>query len=120
MSKTTKTIPTAFAKFMGGETKTATVKELDGAEIQYRTLTVKENDDFNKKLMKGVDDNGKPIFDYDNMSNLRYEKIALCLIEPKMTVEELSSLDSSATKALIEIEGLISGLTADELDDEGK
>lgn len=115
MAKVTENI---FAPFVGHEVKTATIEALGGAEIKYRTLTIKEADDFQKKMIKGFDGEGKPELNFDAMSTVRNEKIALCLIEPKMTVKELEGLSSEAGKALGEIESLISG-TADLVDDEG-
>lgn len=107
-----------FAQFAGHEIKTATIEALGGAEIKYRTLTIKEADDFQKKLLKGFDADGKPDFNFDKMSEIRNEKIALCMIEPKMTVKELEDLSAEAGKALGEIDGLISGTTG-LIDEEG-
>ena len=84
------------------------------------TLTVSEADGFQKRSIKGFDENGKPEFNFDEINDIRYEKIALCLIEPKMTVDDLRNLDASATKALIEIEAVISGMVEEPLDSEGK
>jgi hypothetical protein len=107
-----------FAQFAGHEPKTAKIKALDNAEIKYRTLTMKEADDFQKKTIKGFDSDGKPQFDFDAIGDIRNEKISLCLLEPKMTIKELEALSSEASKALIEIEALVSG-TVDMIDDEG-
>ena len=112
-----KPLDNVFAQFAGHETKTATVEAL-GAEIKYRTLTMKESDDFQKKTVKGFDKDGKPDFNFNAISQLRNEKISLCMIEPKMTVKELEALSAEASKALIEIEALVSG-TADLTDSEG-
>ena len=102
-----------FAQFAGHEVKTATIEALDGAEIKYRTLTIKEADDFQKKMIKSFNDEGKPELNFDAMSKVRNEKIALCLIEPKMTVKELEELSAEAGKALAEIEALVSELESE-------
>ena len=107
-----------FAQFQGHTEKKANIKALDGAEITYRTLTMKENDAFQKRTVKGFDSEGKPEFNFDEFSKIKYEKIALGLIEPVMTVAELEDLDGDATKVLNEIEALISG-TKELVDDEG-
>tara|TARA_R110000772_G_scaffold5454_1_gene19457 strand:- start:11608 stop:11958 length:351 start_codon:yes stop_codon:yes gene_type:complete len=106
-----------FAQFAGHTEETAMIKAL-GAEIKYRTLTMKESDDFQKKTVKGFDSDGKPDFNFDAIAQLRNEKIALCMIEPKMTVKELEQLSAGASSALIEIESLITG-TAGVIDEEG-
>ena len=114
---TEKKLAGVFAQFAGHETKTAMVEAL-GAEIKYRTLTMKESDDFQKRTVKGFDKDGKPDFNFDAISQLRNEKIALCMVEPKMTIKDLEGLSSEAGKSLLEIEALISG-TADLTDEEG-
>ena len=102
----TKTNP--FAKFAVGEKK-AHIKSLD-AEITYRPLTMVEADTFNSRLIKDYDDEGKVSFDYDEATEIKYEKVALCLIEPKMTVEDLKALGGGALEAITEINNLIDGV----------
>lgn len=113
-----KQLSNVFAQFAGHEEKTAVIEALGGAEIKYRTLTMKESDAFQKKTVKGFDVEGKPTFNFDDINDIRNEKIALCMIEPSMTTKELEELSAEASKALIEIENLISG-TADLVDEEG-
>ena len=107
-----------FAQFQGHPPKTATIKALDGAEITYRSLTMAESDAFQKRSVNGFDSEGKPDINFDELTKIRYEKIALGLIEPKMTVKDLADLDASAAKALSEIEALISG-NEEVVDEEG-
>lgn len=110
-----------FAQFQGHEPKKAKIEALDGAEVTYRTLTMSESDAFQKRTVKEFDADGKPTFDFDALSLIRYEKVSLGLIDPAMTVEQLQDLDATATKAIVEIEGLISGLKDEDLvDEEGK
>ncbi len=113
-----KILANVFAQFQGHEPKKAFIEALGGAEIEYRTLTMKENDDFQKRTVKGFDSEGKPEFNYDEFSKIKYEKVAMGLIEPAMTVEELNALDGEAAKAIAEIEALISG-TSELVDEEG-
>ena len=114
-----KPLANVFAQFAGHEVKTAVIEALGGVEIKYRTLTMKEADEFQKKTVKGFDADGKADFNFDAIGQLRNEKIALCLLAPnETTVEELENLSAEAAKGLIEIEGLITG-TADVTDEEG-
>ncbi len=114
-----KPLANVFAQFAGHEAKTAVIEALGGVEIKYRTLTVKEADEFQRKTVKGFDSEGKADFNFDAISQLRNEKIALCLLAPnETTVEELENLSSEASKGLLEIEALITG-TADLTDEEG-
>jgi hypothetical protein len=97
----------AFAKFANHEVKTATIKALDGAEVQYRELTMAENDAFTKRLIKDFGKDGKEAeIDFNEANEIKYEKVALMLIEPKMTIEDLKALPASAIDAINEINAL--------------
>ena len=102
--------------------KTAFIKAFD-AEITYRELTMAEADMFNKRLVKDYKPgSGEPNINMDEVTLVAYEKIAMCMIEPVMTVEELQGLGASASKTIQEIGKLIDGrqaLVDDELDEEG-
>ena len=107
----------AFAKFENHEVKTATIKAL-GADIQYRELTMQENDEFTKRLIKDFGADGKDAeIDFNEANEIKYEKVALMLIEPKMTVEQLKALPASAIEAINEINAL--GDVKDGIDKEG-
>ena len=110
----------AFAKFANHEVKTATIKALDNAEIQYRELTMAEVDTFSKRLIKGYGEDGKtPEIDFDEANEIKYEKVAMILIQPKMTVEELKALPASAVEAINEINALVDGEDAEGVDEKG-
>ena len=97
------------------EEKKAVIEALGEYEITYRDLTMKESDDFSKRLVKGYGADGKtPELDFDEASKIKYEKIALILIDPKKTVEELEGMGAKAILAINEINALIEP----ELDDE--
>ncbi|RLA73552.1 MAG: hypothetical protein DRG30_06140 [Epsilonproteobacteria bacterium] len=96
--------------------KIAKIKALGGAEIVYRDLTMQENDAFSKRLVKSYSD-GKPEIDFDAASEIKYEKSAMILIDPEMTVEELKALPASAVSAINEINALLDVPTED--DEEG-
>ena len=104
----------AFALFTT-EPKKANIKALDGAEITYRELTMLENDEFSKRLVKGYGDDGTtPEIDMEEATKIKYEKASAMLIEPPMTVTELQELASSALGAINEIVAL--GESKDMLD----
>ncbi len=88
-----------------------------GTEITYRPLTMIEGDHFRAKMIKEFDDQGKPVIDVDASQNIKYEKVALMLIEPSITAEELKSLSGSASIAIDEILALLGD--DDEVDAEG-
>ena len=98
------------------ETKTAVIKAFNGAEIQYRELTMEENDTFQKVMIKGFDKDGQPELDVDKYAEVKYLKVATGLIEPKMSVEELKALPKSAAAAIGEILDLIAGKDDDDED----
>jgi len=110
-----------FAQFAGAGEKTATLttEPLKGQTIKYRELTMVESDEFTKKLVKGYDADGKPELDMDGLTEAKYEKAALCLIDPAVTVELLKSFDNSFAAVLTEINGLIDGKDDSEEDEEG-
>ena len=97
--------------------KTATVEGLDG-EIKYRELTMGEADAFNKRLLKDYDGKGDPSIDMNEATKIGYEKIELCMIEPKMTVKQLQKLPASASKTINAIIRLIDGNTDEVIDEE--
>jgi len=96
-----------FAKFAGVKEKKAKIKALDGAEVTYRELTMVESDGFNRRMVKEYDSDGKPVFDFNAATEIKYEKVALALIDPKVTVDELKAMSSDAATAIVEIMNLI-------------
>ncbi len=111
----TKTNP--FAVFTA-EHKVAKIEALNNAEITYRELTMQENDAFSKRLIKDYND-GKPIINFDAATEIKYEKAAKILIEPKMTVAQLKALPASAVAAINEINALIDPTDAEVDGEEG-
>jgi hypothetical protein len=110
----------AFAKFANHEIKVATIKALDNAEIQYRELTMSEVDMFSKRLIKSYgEDNKTPEIDFDEASEIKYEKASLILVEPKMTVEQLKALPAGAIDAFNEINLLVENDEEGALDEKG-
>ena len=105
--------------FAGATTKKAKIKALNGAEIEYRELTMNEIDEFNEKLIKEYDSDGKPVFDYNQANEIKYVKVAAALIKPEMTIDDLKELSSKALPAITEINALIDGTDTEEVDDEG-
>jgi len=116
MAKQKKDFTNPFTQFITGK-QTANIKALNDAEITYRELTLAESDVFAKRMIKDeLDADGKPQFDMDEATEVKYEKVSAMLIEPEMSVEELKALPSSAQSAIEEILNL---LNDDETDEEG-
>lgn len=97
--------------------KKATIKALNNAEIEYRELTMEEDDAFQQSVVKGIGDDGKPDLDMKKYLELKYHKVAAGLINPKMTVGDLKKLSKKADDAINEILVLITG--NDKIDAEG-
>ena len=110
-----------FAQFAGATEKEATLttEPLAGKKIKYRELTMIEADIFTKKLVKGYDADGKPELNMDGLTESKYEKAAMCLIDPAVTVEDLKGFDGSFADVLTEINTLIDGKELDGDEEEG-
>ena len=109
----------AFAKFANNEVKTAKIKALDNAEIKYRELTMAENDAFTNRLIKDVTKDGEAEIDFKEANEIKYEKAAMILVEPTMTVKELKALPASTSEAINEINALVEAQKDDIAGSEG-
>ncbi len=116
MSKTTFN---PFDQYRAGVEKVAHIKAFD-ADITYRELTMKEADAFNKRLLKGYKGKGDPNIDMDEATKIAYEKLAMCLIEPKMTIEDLQNMGVSASPAINEIAKLLEGKQEEMIEEDGE
>jgi len=69
-----------FAKLMATATKKEFIKSLD-AEIEYRGLTMEEDDAFNIRLIEGssLED---PKLNPEQAAMIKFEKIAIQLVSP--------------------------------------
>ena len=118
MAKQKKDFTNPFTIFIAGK-QTANIKALNDSEITYRELTLAESDVFAKRMIKDeLGEDGKPQFDMDEATEVKYEKVSAMLIEPEMSVEELKALPSSAQSAIEEILNLLND-GDDETDAEG-
>lgn len=95
-------------------TRKIKVEALDGAEVEIRDLTVKESADLFKMLL-----NDKGEFTSKNSLDIRTLKVSMCMVQPKMSVDELSALGAKANKAIAEISDAIDSQGEDGLDEEG-
>jgi hypothetical protein len=95
-------------------TKKVKIDALDGAEITIQELTVAQSTEFQKRVISGIDGDGKAELNYDELADIKLEKVALAMVEPKLTLEELKALSSTANKAIDEISDAIDNF------DEGK
>ena len=89
------------------QTKTVNIEALDGAEVTIQELTVSQSSDFYQRMVSGVGEDGKVQIDYSAIPDIKLDKVATAMIEPKMTVDELKELSSSASLAIDEIAGAI-------------
>ena len=88
------------------------------AEVTFRALTMAESDAFNKRLLGDYTGKDDATIDIAEATKINYEKVAKCLIEPKMTIEDLKALPVTASKAIAEIVKAIDG-REDDKDEEG-
>ena len=84
------------------------IEALD-AEVTFRPLTMAEADAFNKRLLGDYDGKGDPKIDLNAATMINYEKVAACLVDPKMTIQNLKALPVTASKAIAEIVKAIDG-----------
>ena len=110
-----------FAVFINTEVKTATIKALDNAEVEYRELTLRENDAFNSRMIEDFDPRSgeDPTINIAEATRIKYEKVALMLITPAMTADELMDLPFTAGDAIEEILNLQKDDEEEMVDNEG-
>jgi len=99
------------------EGKVYFIKSL-GSEVTLRELTYGESEEFMKAAVKGEDAEGNPIMDLDAIAKALVAKVSLALLEPKMTVKQLTALGASSRSSLVEISKIVEGI--DLVDDSGK
>ena len=101
-----------FAKYQTN-TKVIKVKSLDNAEITIRELTINESNEFYKRIVGEPKADGSMNFNYKGVFDVKVEKVASAMVEPKMTAEELYLLSESATEAINEISDAIDGFSSE-------
>ena len=102
-----------FAKFTLA-TKEIKVKALDNAKVTIQELNVGKANEYYGRLFSKLDKDGKPVLDTKEIIKIKLEKVAEAMVEPKMTVDELTELSAKAGDAISEISDAI-----DELSNEG-
>lgn len=95
-----------FEKFTTKSSKVK-VKALGNATVEVREPTISEVADF-YKLLTGED--GK--FNNANFLDAKIERVANCMVSPKMSVAELKALGSSSADAIGEVYDAIEALIA--------
>ena len=98
--------------------RTEFIKAL-GQEVTFRPLTKKESDEFNVRLLKDYKGEGEMNIDLAEANKINMEKVALCLIEPKITVEEMEQYGDGINEAINEIAALIDNRSDDNEGDDG-
>lgn len=91
-----------FAKY-ALQTKKVKIEALDNAEIEIQEMTVAESTDFFKRVVSGYDEDGKAELNYNEIADIKIEKVAASMVSPKMTVDELKNLSQTASEAIDEI-----------------
>jgi len=90
-----------------------------GADVQMRNLTLKEQETFGDKAIKGFDVDGEPILDMKAIALSRLEKVCLHMVEPKITLKDLQGLSADVKEFITEVLSTYS--TAEEdVDAQGK
>ena len=101
-----------FAKYQTN-TKVIKVKALDNAEVTIRELTINESNEFYKRIVGEPNADGSMNFNYKEVFDIKVEKVASAMVEPKMTAEEIYLLSEGATEAINEISDAIDGLSSE-------
>ena len=101
-----------FGKFKV-RTKKVKIKALDNAEVTVQELSVAQSTDFYKRVVKGFDTEGKAELNYNELADIKLEKVAAGMIEPYMSLDELKGLANGANKAIDEISEAIDGFEAE-------
>ena len=101
-----------FGKFKV-QTNKVKIKALDNAEVIIQELSVAQSTDFYKRVIKGFDEEGKAELNYNELADIKLEKVAAGMIEPYMSLEELKGLANSANKAIDEISEAIDNFEAE-------
>ncbi len=101
------------------EVKTAHIKSID-ADVQYQELTLRELDELNKSMVKGYDAiTNEPDLDMDAALVLKYKKVAMMMVEPAVTVEELQGFTGGGQEFITEMLALLAKVDDDLVDKEG-
>jgi len=90
------------------KTKKIKVPALDNAEVEIQEFTVAKSAEYYKRLFSLQNVDGDMKLNPEELFKVKIEKIAECMISPKMTVEELDKLGASANEAI--------GFISDEID----
>jgi len=90
-----------FARFIADK-KQAEIKSL-GVMVTLRQPTIAEANSYAASIYSDTKADGSLALDYSKVSTANLSKIASCLLEPKMTLEDFQGLGKSADKAIAEI-----------------
>lgn len=85
------------------KTKKVKIKALDNAEVTIQELTVAQSTEFYKRVVDGFDDEGKAKLNYNELADIKLEKVVVGMVEPKISIIELKELSNKASAAIDEI-----------------
>jgi len=89
------------------KTKKVKIEALGNKEVEIKEMTVAQSTEFYKKVVTGYGEDGSPEIDYNSIADVNMEKVAQCMVEPKMSITELKELSAKAGQAINEIAGAI-------------
>lgn len=85
------------------------------AEIELKQLTLAESSVIDNILYsEGFDKDGKPKLTMEAINKAKLQRVAMALVKPKMSVEELLALPSEASEAINEIADILNPQKQDE------
>ena len=96
-------------------TRTVYIKSL-GQDVTIRPLTKAESDDFQRRLVKNYNADGTVELNLEEINEINLEKVAMCVVDPKITVKQLKEYADSVNDAIAEILEYIDGKPEDGTD----
>jgi phage-related protein len=100
-----------FDKFKLKE-KEIKVEALGNTKVTIREMSVAQSGDFYHRMFS-ADETGSLKVNTDAIVDIKLDKVASCMIEPKMTVKQLNELGASVNEILTFISGEIDKLSSE-------
>lgn len=68
-------------------------------KIKLREFTVEESTAYSKRMVL-INEEGDAKLNYNDIAEIKLDKVSAALVEPKMTVEQLKALNSNAIEVI--------------------
>ena len=81
--------------------------ESAGVTVKLRKLSYAESQKIGNESISGIDKDGEPIINFEEANLAKLKKISAALVEPKMTVKQLSALSDEADDVIDELYKLV-------------